>query len=141
VKAGMLETGDIFIVNKSDKPDADAACHQLTMMLQMRNHSDQEAWVPKVLKTAALGKMGVETLARTFLSHFEFMKTKGLLVQKEKKLARAYFKSLLTDLTLEKILQFMEDSTDFRHALEKIEAREMDPMTAAQQMADKLVVF
>lgn len=84
VKAGILETGNIFIVNKSDKPDCEQTFQQLNMMLGMRDsskaNSDIDAktnaetrWMPKVLKTNAQNGDGVKKLADTFLSHFEFM--------------------------------------------------------------------
>jgi len=139
VKAGILEIGDIFIVNKCDKPDADAACHQLTMMLGMRNLSDTE-WRPSVLKTIAQNGTGVDKLAQTFLSHFDFMKKNNLMDPKRKELEHIYFQSLLKDLTLEKILLFMEDSTDYRQALKKIESGSMDPITAAESMVNKILV-
>lgn len=140
VKAGILETGDIFIVNKSDKPDAEASVFQLDMMIGMRRPLEG-GWTPKVLKTRALDGTGVEILAKTFLSHFDFMKKQGLMDQKRKKLEHLYFQSLLADLTLEKILLFMNDSKYFREALNNIESRRIDPITAAQLVVNKICVL
>ena len=139
-KAGILETGDIFIVNKSDKPDAETSVFQLDMMIGMRRPLEG-GWTPKVLKTQALDGTGVEVLAKTFLSHFDFMKKQGLMDQKRKKLEHLYFQSLLTDLTLEKILLFMNDSKVFREALNNIESRKIDPITAAQRVVNKICVL
>ncbi|MCK5311426.1 MAG: methylmalonyl Co-A mutase-associated GTPase MeaB, partial [Desulfobacteraceae bacterium] len=75
VKAGILETGDIFIVNKSDKPDADASVHQLNMMIEMRKPSiinGKANWQAKVLKTIAQNGTGVKEVVNAFLSHFDF---------------------------------------------------------------------
>jgi len=138
VKAGILETGDIFIVNKCDRPDADAACHQLTMMLDMRN-PDETGWKPVVRKTIAREGIGVDELAQTFLSHFDFMKTNNLIDRKKIELEHVYFQSLLKDLTLEKILSFIKNSTDYKQALIKIESRKLDPLTAAQLMVNKFI--
>ena len=140
VKAGILETGDIFIVNKSDRPDAEASVFQLDMMIGMRRPLEG-GWTPKVLKTRALDGTGVEILAKTFLSHFDFMKKQGLMDQKRKKLEHLYFQSLLTELTLEKILLFMNDSKVFREALNNIESRRIDPITAAQLVVNKICVL
>ena len=139
-KAGILETGDIFIVNKCDKPDAETSVFQLDMMIGMRRPLEG-GWTPKVLKTRALDGTGVEVLAKTFLSHFDFMKKQGLMDQKRKKLEHLYFQSLLTDLTLEKILLFMNDSKVFREALNNIESRKIDPITAAQRVVNKICVL
>lgn len=138
VKAGILETGDIFIVNKCDKPDAKAACHQLTMMLDMRNN-DEPGWTPEVVETIALDGTGVDKLASTFLAHFDFMKDNSLMDTKKQDLERWYFESVLKDLTLEKLLLFMKDSADFENTLKKIESRSLDPLTGARQMADKVM--
>ncbi|MBU8910930.1 MAG: methylmalonyl Co-A mutase-associated GTPase MeaB [Desulfobacterales bacterium] len=140
VKAGILETGDIFIVNKCDKPDADAACHELVMMLGMRNLSETR-WKPVVLKTIAQNGTGVDKLVQSFLSHLNFMKKNGLIDRKKKKLDRLYFQSLLKDLTLEKILVFMNNSTDFKEMLKKIESGSMDPLSAAELMVNNLITF
>lgn len=140
VKAGILETGDIFIVNKSDKLDAEASVFQLNMMIGMRRPLEG-GWTPKVLKTRARDGTGVEILAKTFLSHFDFMKKQGLMDQKRKKLEHLYFQSLLTDLTLEKILLFMNDSKYFREALNNLESRRIDPITAAQLVVNKICVL
>jgi len=140
VKAGILETGDVFIVNKSDKPDADELVHHLIMMINMRKASKTN-WTAKVLKTIARDGTGVKELADTFLSHFDFMKKNGLIDRKRKELEHLYFHSLLKDLTLEKLLLFMKDSEDCKKAEKKIRSRELDPLSAAELMVNKMTVF
>jgi len=140
VKAGILEIGDIFIVNKSDKSDADTFVHELKMMLSMRKPTET-GWTPLVLKTIARDGTGVEELADTFLSHLDFMKKNGLIDRKRKELEHLYFHSLLKDLTLEKLLLFMKDSEDCKATEEKIQSREMDPLSAAELMVNKITAF
>jgi LAO/AO transport system kinase len=137
IKAGILETGDIFIVNKSDKPDAEAMVQSLEMMLSMRQLCPT-GWCPVVLKTCAKQKTGIEKLVQAFLSHFEFMDKNGSLKLKKKEQQFIYFQSLLKDLTLEKILLFIKDSKDFKEALDDISSLKKDPITAANDMVDKI---
>ena len=136
VKAGILETGDIFIVNKSDKPDADMAVLQFKMMIDMRKPS-QSGWTPRVLKTIAQNGTGVKELADTFLSHFDFMKKSGIIDIKREEMERSYFISLLKDLTIKKVLSCMETSEEYIEILKKIKAREMDPLSAAEHLVDR----
>ncbi|MDA3791564.1 MAG: methylmalonyl Co-A mutase-associated GTPase MeaB [Desulfobacula sp.] len=152
VKAGILEIGDIFIVNKSDRPDAQASVLELKMMISMRNSNTRgqisnqapqkgcSTWAPGVLKIIAQNGTGVKELADTFLSHFNFMKKNTILDLKKKELERIYFNSLLKDLALEKILLFMKESNDFKEALNEIESGSMDPITAAEHMISNLKV-
>ncbi len=139
VKAGILETGDIFIVNKSDKPDADASVFQLDMMIDMRKSSETN-WKPRVLKTIAQNGTGVKELAGAFLSHFDFMKENNLIDQKKNAMEKSYFDSLLQDLTLEKLLLFMKNSEEYRGILQKIQAGVMNPLSAAELVVSNLKV-
>ena len=139
VKAGILEIGDIFIVNKSDKPDSDASVLELKTMLGMR--PVKTGWTPKILKTNALDGTGTEKLAQTFLSHFDYMKKNKIFDAKKRELDRIYFKLLLKDMTLEKILSLMEGSKDFEKAIGQIESLKTDPLSAAEDMANKICVF
>lgn len=150
VKAGILETGDVFIVNKSDKPDAEEVVHHLTMMINMRKPSKTNGaktnraetnWKAEVLKTIARDGTGVKELADTFLSHFDFMKTNGLIDRKREELEHLYFHSLLKDLALEKLLLFMKDSEDCKKTEKKIQSREMDPLSAAELLVNQMIAF
>jgi LAO/AO transport system kinase len=144
VKAGILEIGDVFIVNKSDKPDSDAVVHQLNMMIEMRKPckiNGKVNWTARVLKTIAQTGTGVKEVADTFLSHFDFIKKNNLLDQKIKAMEISYFRSLLKDLTLEKLLLFMKDSEDYKKVEKKIQLGLMDPLSAAESIVNKLMIL
>jgi GTPase len=144
VKAGILEIADIFIVNKSDKPDADASVHQLNMMIEMSKPTKingQANWTPRVLKTIAQNRTGVKEVAQTFLSHFDFMKKNNLIDQKRNAMEKSYFHSLLKDLILEKLLLFMKSSEDCKKVEKKIRSGSMDPFSAAELLANQLIAF
>jgi LAO/AO transport system kinase len=140
IKAGILETGDVFIVNKSDRPDSEAAVFELNMMLSLRPPS-KDGWKPVVLQTRALDGTGVKELARVFLSHYEFLKQEGRLEQKQIKMESLYFQSLVKDLLLEKTMAALEASKVYQDALKKIGLRETDPVTAAESVMDKLEII
>jgi len=140
MKAGILETGDVFIVNKSDRPNADACLFELNMMLDMRQPSS-DGWTPAIVKTNALDGTGVKELADVFLSHFDFLKKENRLEQKRKYLKCSYFQSLVKDLALEKILVQIQDSKDYEDSLKRLEAHETDPVTAAESVVNKLMAL
>ena len=146
VKAGILETGDIFIVNKSDKPDADASVYELKMMISMRKPPNlkitrETGWTPRVLKTIAQNGTGVKELADTFLSHFDFMKKNNFVDQKRNAMETSYFNSLLQDLTLKKLLLLMKNSKEYKEVLQKIQEGSIDPLSAAEHITSKICIF
>jgi len=72
MKAGLMEIGDIFALNKADREGADRLEQQLLAMLSLVMPRD--GWHPPVVRTVATENKGVEGLAETvakFRMHFE----------------------------------------------------------------------
>src|ERR1700681_4394139 len=72
MKAGLMEIGDIFVLNKSDREGADRLAQQLHAMLSLVMPRD--GWHPPVVRTVATENKGIATLALTiakFRKHFE----------------------------------------------------------------------
>jgi LAO/AO transport system kinase len=60
-KAGILEIGDIFVVNKSDRDGAQALVRELRTMIALANRSPQE-WKPPIVMTVAYENRGIADL-------------------------------------------------------------------------------
>src|SRR6202790_2148342 len=72
MKAGLMEIGDIFVLNKTDREGADRLEEQLHAMLSLVMPRD--GWHPPVIRTVATENQGVEGLVETvakFRKHFE----------------------------------------------------------------------
>jgi LAO/AO transport system kinase len=66
MKAGLMEIADIFVVNKSDRPDADAFVRNLRLMLAPAFNREQKI---SVVKTVASARQGVDELCRLVDEH------------------------------------------------------------------------
>ena len=72
MKAGLMEIGDIFVLNKADREGADRLEQQLLAMLSLV--MPREGWHPPMVRTVASESKGIEALAETigkFRKHFE----------------------------------------------------------------------
>jgi LAO/AO transport system kinase len=72
MKAGLMEIGDIFVLNKADREGADRLEQQLNAMLSLAMPRD--GWHPPVVRTVASESKGIDVLAETiakFRRHFE----------------------------------------------------------------------
>jgi LAO/AO transport system kinase len=72
MKAGLMEIGDVFVLNKADREGADRLEQQLLAMLSLVMPRD--GWHPAVVRTVATENKGIEELAETvakFQKHFE----------------------------------------------------------------------
>jgi LAO/AO transport system kinase len=72
MKAGLMEIGDIFVLNKSDREGADRLEQELLAMLSLVMPRD--GWQPQVVRTVASENKGIDVLAASigkFRAHFE----------------------------------------------------------------------
>ncbi len=76
IKAGVMEIGDVFAVNKADRPEADRAVADLRMALGM---IPEEQWRPTVLTTVATTGDGVGELLAAVAEHRRYQETSGAL--------------------------------------------------------------
>ncbi|HLN57128.1 MAG TPA: methylmalonyl Co-A mutase-associated GTPase MeaB, partial [Thermoanaerobaculia bacterium] len=70
IKAGILEIGDVFVVNKADREGADRTAAELAMMLDL---SAQKGWRPPIVRTVAPSNTGVEEVIAALESHGEHL--------------------------------------------------------------------
>ncbi|MBA3009282.1 MAG: methylmalonyl Co-A mutase-associated GTPase MeaB [Proteobacteria bacterium] len=137
VKAGILETGDIFIVNKGDMGDADVSAHQLSMVIEM-GKARKTGWNPRVIKTHALEGLGLAELAAAFLAHRDFLGTDPDPDKTRKERETLYFNCLVRELAMKKLGAFMETDPAYPEIINQLLAREIDPFTAAEQVFKKI---
>jgi LAO/AO transport system kinase len=97
LKAGLLEIGDIFLINKSDREGADRLAQELATTLKMKENAN---WFSPVIKTCALTGEGILELCEAIKNHRQFMAENGLLEKKRREIIASEIK----DLTEEKIL-------------------------------------
>src|SRR4030095_16701488 len=60
LKAGIMEIGDIFVINKCDRPGVDKMERALTAVLSLAHRED--GWIPPIVKTVATDGRGVDDL-------------------------------------------------------------------------------
>src|SRR5206468_3835365 len=78
IKAGIMEIGDIFVVNKADRPGADKTVTEVTMMMSLvEEHGD---WIPPIVKTIASKNEGVVELDQAVEKHFAYLQSSGELL-------------------------------------------------------------
>jgi LAO/AO transport system kinase len=78
-KAGILEIGDIFVVNKADREGADATVRDLRHMISLGDRTEPNLWRPPVLKTVAARGEGIDEVMTSIDDHFAWMEGTGAL--------------------------------------------------------------
>ena len=78
IKAGILEVGDIFVINKADREGADRTENHLHMMIEMdQKKYEAQGWLPPVLRTQAVFDKGVDELLAEIDKHGRHLSKTG----------------------------------------------------------------
>ncbi len=133
IKAGILENGDVCIVNKADRPDADRAVRDLATMIEM-NHPDEGEWWPSVMRTVAQKGEGIEELVEKIEEHRRFLAESGQLKHFEENKSALRFEELLRDQLFRQVRKRISDSGNLARTIEAIARREQDPYSAVEEI-------
>jgi LAO/AO transport system kinase len=107
IKSGIMEIGDIFVINKADLQGVEEAERVLRANLQFAHLSDQTinssksdlnpTWIPPIIRTIAINGYGIEMLVRNIIEHKEFLINSDLWKIYEARRMRREFHVMLRD--------------------------------------------
>ena len=139
MKAGLLEIGDVFIVNKADHPGADDVVEQLRVMLDLAA-APKNDWRPPVFKTVAVKSEGITELVDAFWRHRQFLMDSSRFSEHNFKWEFQFFRQLVMEKAAEKIFGGLKDSPFYLVLLDDLKDRRIDPISAAQKLLQKMVL-
>ncbi|CAN5187377.1 MAG: methylmalonyl Co-A mutase-associated GTPase MeaB [Nocardioides sp.] len=129
-KAGILEVGDIYVVNKADRDGADKVKRDLRSMLSMAVRPTG-AWKPPVLTTVAQTGTGIEEVVDALDEHAVWLSDSAELTRRRTRRASAEISEIATD-TLRS--HWVADSGQLASLAASVVAGELDPYTAADRL-------
>jgi LAO/AO transport system kinase len=133
IKAGILEIGDVFVVNKADRDGADRTTRELCAMLEMRQ-PEPGAWMPHVLKTEASRGVGIDELLQEFEAHREYLKMSGSLQRLTEERNAKLFADTLRDELFESVFGSINENGKYQQILDGLRNRTTDPYTAVEEV-------
>ena len=137
IKAGILEVGDIFVINKADREGADKTLNELRQMISMGHQKYKEGkWTPPILKVEAVFDRGVVELLEAIEKHRAYLMESGgdqHLVRRKQRI-REELAEMVKNRLVQEVLDQLIESGDFERAVEAILAGEMDPYTASDDL-------
>lgn len=130
LKAGIMEIGDVFVVNKADRPDVDRAVTELKMALGL---AAQVAWHPPVLTSIATTGKGVQDVLAAMTDHRRHLDaTGGLAARRQSRWRREIVRIAETRLRALYLDGAVAATLDT--LVERVAAGELDPHEAADRL-------
>lgn len=135
-KAGILEIGDVFVVNKADREGADSTIRDIRHMISLGD-ADSDAWRPPVLKTVASKMEGVEEVLAGIEDHMEWMKGSGELDRRRRSRAADEIEAIVLG-ELRARMGNLRDGHGIADLAAACVAGETDPYRAADEVLAQL---
>ena len=135
-KAGLLEIGDVFVVNKADRPGVHETMRDLTQMLELGGERD---WSPPIIPTVASTGEGIDILWEAVEAHRRHLESSGELHSKRRqRLVSEMEAALMAELGL-RVRASLPDA-EWTRLTESVAGRRIDPWDAASQVLRTLGV-
>ena len=128
-KAGILEIGDVYVVNKADRDGADATARELNHMLGLGEAREPGAWRPPIVKTVAAKGEGIDDLVAALEKHRLWMDEHGHLAARRRRRAAQEIQTLAITTLRQRV-----DRARLDALAERVARGELDPYTAADEL-------
>lgn len=129
-KAGLLEVGNVFVINKADRPGVEETIRDLRQMLELGVPS---AWEPPILSTVASTGEGVDDVMSAIGDHRTHLRESGALRQIREDRLLTTVHSALSGALAQRV-EVVLDGPDWPELRADVVARSVDPWAAAHRL-------
>ncbi len=137
IKAGILEIGDLFTINKADLDGADKLVREINMMLDLDTFMTD--WRPPIEKVVANQGEGITELIGRVKQHREYIEGNGELTKRRTKRTRDELMDILNSRIGAYLKKKIVDTGRLDDLVEKLKARETDPYTVADALTSEML--
>lgn len=135
-KAGILEIGDIFVVNKADRDGAQRVLIELAQMLDLNPNKDK-GWNPPIIKTIAARGDGVDELILKIEEHHDYLTDSNEITERRKiRMANEVMEVLMKNVE-NYVHRKLEEENFYTKQLDKILSREINPYEVVENILEK----
>ena len=136
IKAGIMEIGDVFVINKADRDGVLRTEKELEALLSLAMRPD--SWQPPIVKTVATENKGIAELAGAIAHYREFQQTEATAGRRNA-IARWRILELLRERLLARTLSANSASERLDALAAEVAAKQRDPYSAVEEMMKAVV--
>lgn len=132
IKAGIMEIGDIFVINKADREGVNSTEKELEALLSLAARED--SWEPPIVKTVATESKGVQELAIAIERYREFHQESKSGTGRRRAIARWRILELLRERLVLQTLESDSASERLDRLASEVASRQRDPYSAVEEL-------
>ncbi len=133
IKAGIIEIGDLFVVNKCDREGADKIERDLRMVLEM-GRKREDGWDPLIFKTEAILGKGIFEVVYGIYRHKQALEQSSALGKKLKERTKKTFLEILESEIMTHFIEKMEKEGELEKITDDLINRRTDPYSVAEKI-------
>ncbi len=131
-KAGLMEVGDIFVVNKSDRPNSQQMVLTIEQLVSFKD--EDKEWKPPVISTNALKNKGISDIKDWITKHHDYLLDNKLLKENRKQVIKAQMINLMEKTLNEKYIKPILEDEKFPEHIEQIYDKKKDPYSTVEEL-------
>lgn len=135
IKAGIMEIGDIFVINKADRDGVYSTEKELESLLSLATRAD--GWEPPIVKTVATEAKGVPDLAAAIDRFSEIQRSAEFTSERRRAIARWRIVELLRERLLASVLEPETSQAALERLAGEVATRRRDPYSAVEEILAK----
>ena len=136
IKAGIMEIGDIFVINKSDREGVYATEKELESLLSLSTRAD--GWHPPIVRTVATEGVGIQELAQAIGRFSDKQSDFQLTSDRRHAIARWRIMELLQERLLASVLKSDAATDQLERLADEVATRRRDPYSAVDELLGDL---
>lgn len=138
IKAGIMEIGDIFVINKAERDGVERTERELIVLLEMSERSD--GWHPPIVRTVATQNKGIEQFAEAIEKYAVFRKEQRASIERNAGVAETRIIELLRERLLRRVLTEALAPGDLHELALAVAARQRDPHSIVEEIVNKVQI-
>lgn len=132
IKSGIMEIGDVFVVNKGDLPGAQKTATEILQSFELSKN--ESGWHPPVDITNAEVNEGVDKVWQHIRDHRQWLEKTGKLKERRRAKIEAELAELVAAIARENLKSSLEHSSEVQSVLTQLVDHKMDPHSAAEEV-------
>ena len=136
IKAGIMEIGDVFVINKAERDGVERTERELIALLEMSERSD--GWHPPIIRTVATQNKGIEQFVEAIERYAAFRKEQRASLERFAGVAENRIIELLRERLLRHVLNEALTPGELRQLALAVASRQRDPYSIVEEIINKV---
>ena len=137
IKAGILEIGDVFVINKADREGADRLHVEIEMMLDL--NAEMSDWRPPISQSIASKNEGIVDVVQNIEDHMKYLKDSGQLKVRREERVENEFLAMLANELQKAVLGPLKQANKLDQIVQDLASRKTDPYSTVKEVLKEVL--